>query len=133
MSVVPGVLGGLGRGGESRHRARTETFDVTHECGSGGCQQSVGDFLYHCHIAEHYFAGMWGLWRVYDTLQDGLSSTDALPPLLPLPDRGGPAPLVDLAPDRPGGEAEAGRRFDLDLVLLGGRGRGCHEDEGEGR
>ena len=65
----------------------SETFDIAHECGAGGCQASVGDFLWHCHIAEHYFAGMWGLWRVYDTLQDGPASTDGLPPLLPLPDR----------------------------------------------
>ena len=65
----------------------SETFDVADECGSGGCQQSVGDFLYHCHIAHHYFAGMWGIWRVYNTLQDGPTSTDALPPLAALPDR----------------------------------------------
>ena len=30
---------------------------------------------------------MWGIWRVYNTLQDGAASTDALPPLPPLPDR----------------------------------------------
>ncbi len=79
---------------DSQALGPSETFDITHECGSGGCQQSVGDFLYHCHIAEHYFAGMWGLWRVYDTLQDGASSTDALPPLLPLPDRDGQTPAA---------------------------------------
>jgi FtsP/CotA-like multicopper oxidase with cupredoxin domain len=64
----------------------SEAFDVEDECASGGCQQSTGDFLYHCHIAHHYFAGMWGLWRVYDTLQDGRASTDALPPLRALAD-----------------------------------------------
>jgi hypothetical protein len=41
-------------------------------------QQAAGDFLFHCHIAEHYPSGMWGLWRVFDTLQEGLA---------PLPDR----------------------------------------------
>ena len=29
----------------------SETFDIEDECGSGGCQQSVGDFLIHCHVA----------------------------------------------------------------------------------
>ena len=41
-------------------------------------QQAAGDFLFHCHIAEHYPSGMWGIWRVFDTLQ---------PDLAPLPDR----------------------------------------------
>lgn len=58
-----------------------ETFDVENECGAGGCQQGAGDFLYHCHVAHHYFAGMWGIWRVYNTAQDGDASTDGLPPL----------------------------------------------------
>jgi FtsP/CotA-like multicopper oxidase with cupredoxin domain len=65
----------------------SETFDVADECGAGGCQGSVGDFLYHCHVAHHYFSGMWGIWRVYNTLQNGDASTDSLPPLAPLPDR----------------------------------------------
>jgi FtsP/CotA-like multicopper oxidase with cupredoxin domain len=74
----------------------SETYDVENECGSGGCQQSVGDFLVHCHVAHHYFAGMWGLWRVYNTLQDGEASTDSLPPLAELPDRAGDVePAVD--------------------------------------
>ncbi|HUQ64349.1 MAG TPA: hypothetical protein VM121_11390, partial [Acidimicrobiales bacterium] len=67
----------------------SETFDIVDECGSGGCQQSVGDFMFHCHVTEHYFAGMWGVWRVYNTRQDGAASTDTLPPLELLPDRGG--------------------------------------------
>ncbi|MCE7987415.1 MAG: hypothetical protein DYG89_40120 [Caldilinea sp. CFX5] len=66
-----------------------ESFDIANECGSGGCQQSVGDYLFHCHVAHHYFAGMWGLWRVYNTLQDGPAAQDSLPPLLELPDRAG--------------------------------------------
>ncbi|MGH3680217.1 MAG: hypothetical protein ACRDT2_08195 [Natronosporangium sp.] len=50
-----------------------ETFSLEHECGAGGCQQSAGDFLFHCHIAHHYFAGMWGIWRVLDTARDDLA------------------------------------------------------------
>lgn len=76
---------------DSQTLGPSETFDVTDECGAGGCQASVGDFLYHCHVAHHYFAGMWGLWRVYNTLQDGAVSTDALPPLPALEERAGRA------------------------------------------
>jgi FtsP/CotA-like multicopper oxidase with cupredoxin domain len=72
---------------DSQTLGPSESFDVTDECGSGGCQGSAGDFLYHCHVAHHYFAGMWGIWRVYNTLQEGASSTDTMPPLAPLPDR----------------------------------------------
>lgn len=50
-----------------------ESFNIEPEGGSGGTQQSVGDFLYHCHIAEHYLAGMWSFWRVYNTLQPNLA------------------------------------------------------------
>ena len=58
-----------------------ESYDLEIENGAGGAQQGAGEFLFHCHIAHHYFSGMWGYWRVYDTLQ---------PDLMPLPDR---APL----------------------------------------
>jgi hypothetical protein len=54
-----------------------ETYDLETECGGGGCQQSAGDFLYHCHIAAHYDAGMVGYLRVFDTLQAGLASVPA--------------------------------------------------------
>lgn len=66
---------------DSQAISPAETFDVVAECGSGGCQQSVGDFMYHCHVTHHYFAGMWGIWRVYNTLQDGPTSTDDMAPL----------------------------------------------------
>jgi hypothetical protein len=51
-----------------------ESYSLEHECGAGGCQQAAGDFLYHCHIAHHYIAGMWGFWRVYDTRQPNLAT-----------------------------------------------------------
>jgi FtsP/CotA-like multicopper oxidase with cupredoxin domain len=50
-----------------------EGYDLRHECGAGGCQQAVGDFLFHCHIAHHYIAGMWSFWRVFDTKQPNLA------------------------------------------------------------
>jgi FtsP/CotA-like multicopper oxidase with cupredoxin domain len=55
-----------------------ESYNLEIEGGAGGVQQGAGEFLFHCHIAEHYFSGMWSFWRVYDTLQ---------PDLAKLPDR----------------------------------------------
>ena len=67
----------------------SETYDLENECGSGGCQESVGDFLIHCHVAHHYISGMWMFWRVYNTNQGDTISQDALPPLPELPDKEG--------------------------------------------
>ncbi|HTP42693.1 MAG TPA: multicopper oxidase domain-containing protein [Nitrospiria bacterium] len=70
----------------------SEALDLNTECGSGLCQQLAGDFLFHCHVAHHYVAGMWSYWRVYNTLQNGnypYGSTDTMPALLELPDRKG--------------------------------------------
>jgi manganese oxidase len=50
-----------------------ESYDNRIECGAGGCQQAAGDFLFHCHIAHHYIAGMWSFWRVFDTRQSNLA------------------------------------------------------------
>jgi hypothetical protein len=63
-----------------------ESYNLEIEGGAGAAQHQAGDFLYHCHIAEHYISGMWSFWRVYDTLQ---------PDLAPLPDRTAPLPAVD--------------------------------------
>ena len=65
----------------------SEVYSIEHECGSGGCQQGAGDYLVHCHVAHHYLAGMWAIWRVYNTKQDGIVSQDNLPSLQELPDR----------------------------------------------
>src|SRR5579884_539001 len=67
----------------------SETMDLETECGSGLCQQLSGDFLFHCHVAHHYIAGMWGYWRVYNVLQQGELHTDTMPDLRELPDRKG--------------------------------------------
>jgi hypothetical protein len=72
-----------------------EALDLETECGSGLCQRLAGDFLFHCHVAHHYVAGMWGYWRVYNVLQDGnypFGSTDVMRPLKELPDRAGRIP-----------------------------------------
>jgi manganese oxidase len=51
-----------------------ESYDLETECGGGGCQQAAGEFLYHCHIASHYDAGMVGFIRVFDTQQSDLAT-----------------------------------------------------------
>jgi len=51
-----------------------ESFNAEIEGGAGGVQQSVGDFLMHCHIVEHYVSGMWTFWRVYNTRQSHLDN-----------------------------------------------------------
>ena len=66
-----------------------ETHDLVIECGSGGCQRTAGDFLYHCHVVHHYVAGMWSFWRTYNTLQAVGAKTDEMPDLAELPDRRG--------------------------------------------
>ena len=67
----------------------SEAMDLETECGSGLCQQLAGDFLFHCHVAHHYIAGMWGYWRVYNTMQQGDLHNDVMPDLRELPDRKG--------------------------------------------
>ncbi len=67
----------------------SEALDLETECGSGLCQWLAGDFLFHCHVAHHYVAGMWGYWRVYNTLQVEGFHNDVMPALRELPDRQG--------------------------------------------
>ncbi len=67
----------------------SEALDLETECGSGLCQLLAGDFLFHCHVAHHYVSGMWGYWRVYNTLQVGNFHNDVMPDLRELPDRQG--------------------------------------------
>ncbi|MEP6665664.1 MAG: hypothetical protein ABJA81_04360 [Nocardioidaceae bacterium] len=63
-----------------------ESYNLEIEGGAGGVQQGAGDFLFHCHIAEHYVSGMWSFWRVYDTRQSEFA---------PLADRFAPPWPVD--------------------------------------
>jgi len=67
----------------------SEALDLEPECGGGGCQHLAGEFLYHCHVAHHYVAGMWGYGRFYNTLQVGAAHTDSMPDLQELPERKG--------------------------------------------
>lgn len=67
----------------------TEVYDQVIEGGSGGLQALAGEFVFHCHIPQHYVTGMWGFWRVYNTLQVPGYQTDVMKPLAELPDRVG--------------------------------------------
>ena len=58
-----------------------EALDLETECGSGLCQWLAGDFLFHCHVAHHYVAGMWGYWRVYNTMQETGMQNDVMAPM----------------------------------------------------
>ncbi|WP_250032483.1 multicopper oxidase domain-containing protein [Paractinoplanes maris] len=73
--------------------------------GSGSRQHAPGDVIWHCHLYPHFHHGMWGLWRSFDRLVDGVAVTaypDGTPvhPLKPLPGRE-PDPRDDLHPGFP--------------------------------
>jgi FtsP/CotA-like multicopper oxidase with cupredoxin domain len=76
-------------GNDSQTIGPSETYEFEISCGSGGCQDTAGDFLFHCHVASHYISGMWHFWRVYNTLQDDEGKLDNLAVLAELPDREG--------------------------------------------
>ncbi|WP_246938570.1 multicopper oxidase domain-containing protein [Bacillus pinisoli] len=70
--------------------------------GLGSLHGAIGDAIIHCHLYPHFGAGMWGMNRVFDTLQDGSQCYPNGVPikaLQPLPDR--PAPPKP-TPERPG-------------------------------
>src|SRR5262249_56933814 len=71
---------------DSQSIGPSETHDLEHECGSGGCQQGAGDYLVHCHVAHHYIAGMWMIWRGYKKKESAGDSLAALQPLSQLAD-----------------------------------------------
>jgi len=79
------------------------SYNLEHECGAGGCQQGVGDFLYHCHIGHHYISGMWSFWRVFGTIQTADTNINGwplavIPELFQNPDN----PLIVPTPPAPG-------------------------------
>lgn len=61
--------------------------------GLGSLQGSFGDIIIHCHLYPHFAAGMWGMNRIFDTLQDGSQCYPngvSIKALQPLPDRAPP-------------------------------------------
>jgi hypothetical protein len=39
--------------------------------GSGNRNYTPGDSIFHCHLYPHFAQGMWELWRVHDSFEDG--------------------------------------------------------------
>jgi hypothetical protein len=39
--------------------------------GAGNRHQVAGDVIWHCHLYPHFHEGMWGIFRTFETLQDG--------------------------------------------------------------
>ncbi|MBM7659723.1 hypothetical protein JOC85_000490 [Bacillus mesophilus] len=77
-------------------------YDIEPLYGLGSLHGSIGDVIIHCHLYPHFGAGMWGINRVFDTLQDGSQCYPNGVPikaLQPLPDRE-PPPIP--TPERPG-------------------------------
>ncbi|WP_305784528.1 multicopper oxidase domain-containing protein [Symbioplanes lichenis] len=81
------------------------TFTIDPLYGSGSRQHAPGDIIWHCHLYPHFHHGMWGLWRSFDRLVDGVTVTaypDGTPvhPLRPLPGRR-PEPTDEAHPGFP--------------------------------
>ncbi|THV42472.1 multicopper oxidase domain-containing protein [Glycomyces buryatensis] len=79
-----------------------QAFTIEPLGGAGSVQQATGDVIFHCHLYPHFHSGMWGMWRVFDVLQDGggtYPDGTAIAPLRPLPGHDEPpAPTAE----RPG-------------------------------
>lgn len=79
-----------------------QSYTIEPLFGAGSLQRSPGDAIFHCHLYPHFEAGMWGLWRTHDVLQDGsrfYPDGSRIKALQPLPDRD-PPPLPTA--ERPG-------------------------------
>lgn len=77
-------------------------YTVTPLYGAGSLQGAFGDVIIHCHLYPHFGEGMWGIQRIFNTLQDGSQCYPngvRIDPLQPLPDR--PKPPAP-TPERPG-------------------------------
>lgn len=63
------------------------SYTVTPLYGSGSLHGAFGDIIIHCHLYPHFGEGMWGMQRIFNTLQDGSQcypngvKIDALQPL----------------------------------------------------
>ncbi|MCA1032564.1 multicopper oxidase domain-containing protein [Bacillus timonensis] len=78
------------------------TYTIEPLYGLGSLSKSIGDAIIHCHLYPHFGAGMWGMNRVFDTLQDGTQTYPdgtIIAALKPLPDRPTPPPPTE---DKPG-------------------------------
>lgn len=77
-------------------------YTVSPLYGAGSLHGAFGDIIIHCHLYPHFHDGMWGLQRIFNTLQDGSQcypNGTRILPLKPLPDR--PVPPAP-TPKKPG-------------------------------
>ncbi|MFA1818902.1 multicopper oxidase domain-containing protein [Virgibacillus oceani] len=66
------------------------TYNVQPLYGLGSLHGAIGDVIIHCHLYPHFGAGMWGMNRIFNTLQDGSQCYPNGEPIIalqPLPDR----------------------------------------------
>jgi hypothetical protein len=58
------------------------TYEIAYG-GSGNRNKTAGDSIFHCHFYPHFAQGMWEMWRVHDTFEQGtimeLDPADGLP------------------------------------------------------
>ncbi|KIL52001.1 multicopper oxidase domain-containing protein [Jeotgalibacillus soli] len=79
-------------------------YDVQPLYGLGSLQGAIGDTIVHCHLYPHFVGGMWGINRIFDTLQDGSQvypNGKAIAALQPLPDRAVPPSSTKQKPGFP--------------------------------
>lgn len=89
---------------DSQSISPQETYDLEFLYGAGSLTRTIGDVIWHCHLYPHFMEGMWGLWRIFDRLQDGtgrLPDGTPIPPLQPLRDRPLPPAKDPLHPGFP--------------------------------
>ncbi|WP_281998806.1 multicopper oxidase domain-containing protein [Priestia flexa] len=66
------------------------SYTISPLYGAGSFQKAFGDIIIHCHLYPHFGEGMWGMHRIFNTLQDGSQCYPngvPIPCLQPLPDR----------------------------------------------
>jgi manganese oxidase len=69
----------VARGGRGPHSPRIDAISVSPQTGhtiepvwgAGNRQQVAGDVIWHCHLYPHFHEGMWGIFRTFETRQDG--------------------------------------------------------------
>ena len=44
--------------------------------GAGNRHQVAGDVIFHCHLYPHFHEGMWGMFRTFETRQDGADGAE---------------------------------------------------------
>ncbi|MBO2946024.1 multicopper oxidase domain-containing protein [Paenibacillus sp. F411] len=80
------------------------SYTISPLYGAGSLQEAFGDVIIHCHLYPHFDEGMWGMQRIFNTLQDGRGKYPNGKPikaLKPLPDRPRPPEPTKAKPGFP--------------------------------